>query len=242
MAWARAHRGERCVKIEKCNLAADVSHFLSFSSRSRLLHTMAPAPTAISQSNSNSISSTLSASSANSTGIAWNGRKVLTNPLDNGIQPHVPHWIIVILILILATVILVTVVTAATTGAHLATNPKVRRRILSYPNLKILSRQIKSYTRHKRRRSSSMFKDIKSVWPRASIDGLSQSSEKHAYGDNGRPPPRYSEANAAPDMDDALSRLTHANTFKNQRRVAAADGKANDMSVPPILRPSGARW
>ncbi|KAF7322300.1 hypothetical protein HMN09_00007600 [Mycena chlorophos] len=200
--------------------------------------------------------STLSAS-ATSTGI-WIGRQVLANPLDNGIQPHVPHWIIGILVFIFIGILLVTVVTAAHTGAHLATNPN-------------------SYTQRKRRTGArSMFKDLKSVWPRAPRDkhvlagydnehGWAPSSEKHyqqqqPYDAYARAPPRYSEANA--DMDETLSRLTQANTLKNQRRVAAAvahasgiqyhnddgdagekgKGKEGDASVPPILRPPGARW
>ncbi|KAF7332422.1 hypothetical protein MKEN_00124100 [Mycena kentingensis (nom. inval.)] len=211
--------------------------------------------------------------------------KVLANPLDNGIQPHVPHWIIVILCLILVGVILTTVITAARTGGHIITKGKDGKD----KNKKL-----------KRRHSGagSMFRDLKAIWPRASIDsmssnGWSQPLNGHAqayrdrYGKPGSeeyedrytaPPPRYSlseaaarraQASVAPDVDDALSRLTQANTFKNQRRVAAAVAHASGIQyeedepryfgrdyekreqekegrdggeIPPILRPAGARW
>jgi hypothetical protein len=63
------------------------------------------------------------------------------------------------------------------------------------------------------------------------------------------PPPAYTRAavadNAAPASPYGLAHITRSNILKNQRRAVQVFAKprvVEDASLPPILRPDGARW
>jgi hypothetical protein len=74
-------------------------------------------------------------------------------------------------------------------------------------------------------------------------------SEKRMSATIATPPPAYTRAaaadNAAPASPYALAHITRSNTLKNQRRAVQVFAKppvVEEGSLPPILRPDGARW
>ncbi|KAJ7198854.1 hypothetical protein GGX14DRAFT_665454 [Mycena pura] len=128
---------------------------------------------------------------------------MLINPLDEGIVPHVPHWLTVLLCLFLAMIIIVTVVASARTGG-LYVDPLSPRKW--------------------QRRRRPGFKDLRSAW--SSTDTL-VNSWIHSHPKRAKSPMSDSE----PDMDDGLSRLTQANTVKNQRRAAPWEERVEQTAV-----------
>ncbi|KAJ7837801.1 hypothetical protein B0H14DRAFT_3870307 [Mycena olivaceomarginata] len=83
----------------------------------------------------------------------------------------------------------------------------------------------------------------------AEAKNASSFSEKRVSAAIAPPPSAYTRAaeadNAAPASPYALAHITRANTLKNQRRVVQVFAKSpvvDEASLPPILRPDGARW